>query len=462
MENKFKNKTLLSKQQDNQNKYVKSIDFSMRMVEKYQASIRGERIPETKEETAKRVNNKYINLSKEQLTAKRNELQAQLRAHEAEKKKTYEQFANAYSWSLEDIRSGDRHMFSQEFADKHHGDLSQVRNEIEAINILLNPPPGTLVSQNSRRHATTEEIAEALYEYGKSYGKRGDKNVLILAAELGYVNAEHIPYDDSYSYDHEECLKKAAELGYIKAYIELAERARNPEDTLYWYFEAINRGSVEAIVSLAIRYEHGSLKSDDEPNNVIAAKLYLEAIAIENGDTNAFNGISRLATVYEKNAYETDGITLKPDAESDIVTATKIYLQAAELGNIQALGRSGYFFNKPEYNEYIAPYFEKYYKLLHFAEEMDYDEAMVALGNLYELGQYVEEDINKAKAWYEKAARFGNYFAKRGLKNFEQTERIQREEQQREEWRSKGLCEHCGNRFRGLFKKKCVNCKRLR
>lgn len=259
--------------------------------------------------------------------------------------------------------------------------------------------------------------------------------------------------------DDEEALKwyrKSANAGFTKAMIELAGYYEddNEYEMFKWYMRAAEKGNAEAQYHVGKCYENGiGVESDEyeafEWYQKAADQDYADAIynlaecynygfGIEQDDDMAFELYSRAAEhEYQWRAEFELGICyeLGTGVERDMEEAFRHYMKAADneyfgeahykLGECYEYGfgveedeeEAEIWYQKAADNEngpalyHIAKYagdeyeaFELYLK----SAEQGYTHAIHEVGECYEYGIGVEEDIYEAVEWYEKGAELDN------------------------------------------------------
>ncbi|MDP8232272.1 MAG: tetratricopeptide repeat protein, partial [Candidatus Zophobacter franzmannii] len=254
---------------------------------------------------------------------------------------------------------------------------------------------------------------------------------------------------DGVEEDLDEAIKwylKAAENGDDDAPASLDETAdafyenEEYEKAVPLYQKAADLGNNYSQYSLGMCYEFGQGVEADIDE---AFKWYLKAA--ENGNDEAPASLSEIAdTFYENEEYE-KAVPLYQKAadfddayaqyslgvcsqngegvEEDLDEATKWYLKAAENGNDEArttLAEIAYFFYSNKEVEKAAPLFQ-------IVAELGDAYAQSVLGQLYQNGIGVEEDLGEAIKWYLSAANNGidrviyplafSYFVNREFKN---------------------------------------------
>ena len=176
-------------------------------------------------------------------------------------------------------------------------------------------------------------------------------------------------------------------LAYIKATKANAEK--NWKEALKWYTIAAEKGNADAMYSLGYMYENGEGMDQNYPT---AMQWYKQAIA--KGQTNA---MIALGIIYQNNDMYTE--------------AENCFKLAANKKSNDAADLLGYFyFVKNRYKEAL-PWLIK-------AAAKNMPTSLYYLGEMYYHGLEVEQDKQKAKIYFEKAATKGDENAVKILKDY--------------------------------------------
>ena len=189
--------------------------------------------------------------------------------------------------------------------------------------------------------------------------------------------------------------EKAIELGEMRACCNLG--------WIYLYgFEKIPPNKEEAFRLLSMGAENGVyiakaslgqmyLAGDSVPVNIeLGLKLLTESF--DEGYTNAGN---HLADAYFSGRF----------FPQDLDAGHEWLNKLAERGEAQALGVLGFYLVAGSYGQTDVP---RGISLLEQAIEKEHMPAYVWLGNFYRRGQGVEQDLEKARQWFEKGSAAGN------------------------------------------------------
>ena len=221
-----------------------------------------------------------------------------------------------------------------------------------------------------------------------------------IQTTLGYMFYDYKKYINAFNF-----LTRAINQNYTHAGLKLADmwynRPITDTFTIAKKFEkvrplldkCISLGNIEAMKKLGKIYEDGKIVTKDV---ISAFKLYIKAI--KNGDTSLY---AKIGDMYK------DGIGVKPD----VTSAFKLYNKALENGDtsvhvkIEDMYKNG--IGVTQLNKHICiPNQEGIYKTLINCnkDKLDY----VKLGNMYENGDGVKKDYNKAFNYYMEGLKNGD------------------------------------------------------
>lgn len=167
-----------------------------------------------------------------------------------------------------------------------------------------------------------------------------------------------------------------------------ANKVNNYQEAFKWYTLSAEKGYANAMYSLGYIYENGE---GMDPNIGEAMKWYQKAS--QKGNTDA---LVALGVIY-----------LNGDQYEEAENCLKI---AAEKENTGGMDMLGYFYFTRERYKEALPWLKK-------AAEKELPTALYHLGEMYENGYEVEENTEKAIAYYKRAAAQGEQNAIKKLKN---------------------------------------------
>ena len=244
-------------------------------------------------------------------------------------------------------------------------------------------------TDKSRAVSMLEELA-----YGGSLESQKRLGEIYSKGELGEVDLE-----GAFKW-----LLIAAEQGDPRSQFEIAEtylRANQRQEAVKWHLQAANQGDAFSQERLGFFYDIGIGVEKDEAEGARwyrKAAASLEKFALK-GNIEAQ---MLLARIYE----EGRGVE-KSDLE-----AIKWYRKAADRGEKRAFSSLALVYR---YHDGVKDGRESAYWYKRLAAEDDDGFAELQLGELYEEGQLVEQDLALAEKWYRRAEELGNTEAKRRL-----------------------------------------------
>ncbi|MBV9488213.1 MAG: sel1 repeat family protein [Verrucomicrobia bacterium] len=180
-------------------------------------------------------------------------------------------------------------------------------------------------------------------------------------------------------------LERAANLGVVPAMLLLGQNLRHtsPEDALYWYEKAAQKGNADGMVQAGLLYANRHTPEDNRK----ALEYFIQAAEAGNRDGKYCAG--------ECFYYS------KPGLVPNEVKALQYLQEAAVLGDLRAMNLLGdYYRKKHNYNE-ARRFFEE-------AARGGFALAMANLGVLYMNGEGVVRAPEKAAELFRQAAELGD------------------------------------------------------
>ncbi len=198
-----------------------------------------------------------------------------------------------------------------------------------------------------------------------------------------------------------DALKDRMKIG--EAFYDVEPRDSQFEKAIEHYNAAISQGNVQALINLAElyligvhTYIEGSPKSLWKKDEKEAVRLY--QLAIAKGSAEAMVG---LGDFWRK---------VEPYSSANQEKALALYRQAAELGNPLgqvALGHI-YTFGMGDMGNLLQPDPKEQFRFFKLAADQGYKHAQYLLGDCYQYGTGVEENLKEAMNLYELAAKQGH------------------------------------------------------
>ncbi|MDE6867620.1 MAG: hypothetical protein K2J83_00545 [Clostridia bacterium] len=265
--------------------------------------------------------------------------------------------------------------------------------------------------------------------------KKGDGEAYYKLYEFAKNNYKNRRADIKY-YDWLGALQKAAELEYPKAVCEYYGR-HCPEDTskaIAMLERAAAKGSDEACIQLSKIYDrafHGYANDGLEKlTKEECAEKNIECltVAAERGNTDAQIMLGNFLSLYRGDldggekwfalAAEKDqaeaylGLARIYKKKEELYKAQKYYKLSADKGNIYALGGLGEVLLLPGMYQNI----DNGLKILEESVNKGNMVSALKLSDLYEKGEIIPQDLEKAKFWKDKSEEIRKNFLKRNEK----------------------------------------------
>ena len=241
-----------------------------------------------------------------------------------------------------------------------------------------------------------KNLGKAVEWYNKAIeASDGNDATALYVLSIMYDDGEGVAKDERRSF---ELCKKAAELGYERAYESLAVKYHlgsgvgiDLRRAFEWHKKAAELGNVEAMSLLGLMYENGEYVSEDHREST---RWYRKAA--EQGDTFSMNNLAY-------NYAQGRGVG------KSFSDAVYWYERAIENGDESCVAALGWLYYENEYYAKALKYFKQ------TAEVNDDYALMNRIGNMYWSGEGTSVDYDRAVYWYRKSAEGGFAWAKYNL-----------------------------------------------
>lgn len=224
-----------------------------------------------------------------------------------------------------------------------------------------------------------------------------------------YAQGEHVPQN------HNEAAKwyrKAAEQGHKSAQTELGKMYQTGEgvqksdaEAVKWLHKSSIQGDAAAQVQLGLMYQYGQGVSQSDSE---AIKWYQKSAELGNPDAQRL--LQEIQQKYDKCSDQTESVFTAMTNNKEL----ELYRKKAEQGDADAQYQLGNVFfvgeGVEEDNDEAIKWFRK-------AAAQGHADAQYQLGEIYYWGQGVDEDYNEAIDWYFMAAEQGHADAQYTLGN---------------------------------------------